>query len=104
MRFESVAVLPLEVEGRTLGALCVSFKSAHHFDKTERDFMVAMSRLCAQALERANLYDVAQKARAEAESSRRTRENLLAVVSHDLRNPLSAIATTASVIAKGDPH
>ena len=65
--------------------------------------MVTLSRLCAQALERANLYEAAQKARAEAETSRRTRENLLAVVSHDLRNPLSAIATTASILAKGEP-
>jgi signal transduction histidine kinase len=62
-----------------------------------------MSRLCAQALERANLYEAAQKARAEAEAARRTRENLLAIVSHDLRNPLSAIATTASILAKNDP-
>jgi len=100
--FASWAALPLQVEGRRLGALGISFKGARDFDETERDFMVTMSRLCAQALERANLYEAAQKARAEAESSRRTRENLLAVVSHDLRNPLSAIATTASLLAKGD--
>jgi signal transduction histidine kinase len=101
--FASWAALPLQVEGRRLGALAISFATAHEFDETNCDFMVTMSRLCAQALERANLYEAAQKARAEAESSRRTRENLLAVVSHDLRNPLSAIATTASLLAKADP-
>jgi PAS domain S-box-containing protein len=101
--FTSWAALPLEVEGRRLGALGISFRDAREFDETARDFMVTVSRLCAQALERANLYEAAQKARAEAESARRTRENLLAVVSHDLRNPLSAIATTASLLLKADP-
>jgi PAS domain S-box-containing protein len=100
--FASWAALPLQVEGRRLGALGISFEKPREFDETERDFMITVSRLCAQALERANLYDAAQKARAEAETSRRTRENLLAVVSHDLRNPLSAIATTASILAKGE--
>jgi signal transduction histidine kinase len=100
--FASWAALPLQVEGRRLGALGISFKNPREFDETERDFVVTVSRLCAQALERANLYDAAQKARAEAETSRRTRENLLAVVSHDLRNPLSAIATTASILTKGE--
>jgi signal transduction histidine kinase len=101
--FASWAALPLQVEGRRLGTLGISFSEERDFDATECDFMVTMSRLCAQALERANLYEAAQQARAEAESSRRTRENLLAVVSHDLRNPLSAIATTASLLAKSDP-
>lgn len=95
--FASWAALPLEVEGHVLGAIGITFAEPREFDETERDFMITMSRLCAQALERANLYEAAQKARAEAETSRRTRENLLTVVSHDLRNPLSAIATTASL-------
>jgi signal transduction histidine kinase len=101
--FASWAILPLHVEGRRLGALGIGFQTVREFDDTERDFMITMSRLCAQALERANLYEAAQKARAEAEAARRTRENLLAIVSHDLRNPLSAIATTASILAKSDP-
>jgi PAS domain S-box-containing protein len=101
--FASWAALPLQVEGRKLGSLGMSFVERQDFDEIERDFMVTLSRLCAQALERANLYEAAQRARAEAETARRTRENLLAVVSHDLRNPLSAIATTAALLAKGDP-
>jgi PAS domain S-box-containing protein len=101
--FASWAALPLEVEGRRLGAVGISFANARDFDDADADFMVTMSRLCAQALERAKLYQAAQDARTEAEAARRTRENLLAVVSHDLRNPLSAIATTAAVLAKADP-
>jgi PAS domain S-box-containing protein len=101
--FAAWVALPLQVEGRRLGSLGMAFKTPREFDEQERDFIVTMSRLCAQALERANLYEAAQKARAEAESARRTRENLLTIVSHDLRNPLSAIATTAGLLTKADP-
>jgi signal transduction histidine kinase len=96
----SWAALPLNVEGRRLGGLGIGFAEARDFDGEERDFIVTLSRLCAHALDRANLYDSEKRARAEAEAVRRGRENLLTVVSHDLRNPLSAIATTASILTK----
>ena len=50
----------------------------------------------ADALERTAASE--RVARAEAEAAVATREELLAIVSHDLRNPLSAIITGASLI------
>ncbi len=50
----------------------------------------------AAALERTAASE--RVARAEAEAAVATREELLAIVSHDLRNPLSAIITGASLI------
>src|SRR6185436_16385258 len=48
------------------------------------------------AMENARLYEAERLARAEAEKASRTREDLLAIVSHDLRNPLGTIVTCAS--------
>ena len=50
--------------------------------------------------ERARLLISEQAARAQAEEAVRAREVLLSVVSHDLRNPLSAIKSTARLIQK----
>jgi len=50
----------------------------------------------ADALERTAASERA--ARSEAEAAVATREELLAIVSHDLRNPLGAIVTSASLI------
>ncbi len=59
----------------------------------------------ARALERASVSERA--ARAEAEAAVASREGLLAIVSHDLRNPLSVIVTSATLIqqanAEGSP-
>ncbi|PTL84911.1 ATP-binding protein [Vitiosangium sp. GDMCC 1.1324] len=61
------ATLPLLVEGRTLGALGLTFRERRSFSKEERDFMLVLAGQCAQALERGRLYDAEQQARAESQ-------------------------------------
>src|SRR5262249_6111965 len=50
--------------------------------------------------ELADLYHEAERARLSAEQSAQARENLLAVVSHDLRNPLGALVTSAALLRR----
>jgi signal transduction histidine kinase len=51
-------------------------------------------------VQRAQLLEAERVARERAEAASRTREDLMAVVSHDLRNPLSAIATAATLLRR----
>jgi signal transduction histidine kinase len=44
-----------------------------------------------------------QRARARADAARRSRERLLEIVAHDLRNPLTAIKTSSSTIRRAVP-
>src|SRR5215213_2719563 len=53
----AVAGLPLQVEGRTIGAMSLAFPSDHPFDEDDRRFMATVADLCAQALQRAELYE-----------------------------------------------
>jgi PAS domain S-box-containing protein len=53
----AVAGLPLQVEGRTIGALSLAFPSDRAFDDDDRRFMATIADLCSQALERARLYE-----------------------------------------------
>ncbi|WP_257449182.1 PAS domain-containing protein [Archangium lipolyticum] len=46
--------LPLRVEERSLGCLWLSFPDKRSFPPEERDFLVALGQLCAQALSRAS--------------------------------------------------
>jgi signal transduction histidine kinase len=68
----------------------------HVFTAVLRD---VTERRAAEA-ERARLLEAEQAARAAAETALRTRDEVLAVVSHDLRNPLSVIDMCA--VALGD--
>ncbi|MCB0195440.1 MAG: GAF domain-containing protein [Anaerolineae bacterium] len=63
------AVIPLVVEGRAIGALSFSFPEAHTFSPDEREFGQTLAHQCAQALERARLYEAEKEARAKAEAA-----------------------------------
>ena len=53
-----------------------------------------------EALENRRLYESERGARVQAEVIAQARQDIIAVVSHDLRNPMGAILTSASLIKK----
>jgi signal transduction histidine kinase len=72
-----------------------------NFDEEYQALLVSVAQHCAQALERARLYEAAQKARAEAETANRLKDEFVSIVSHELRTPLSAMLGWASMLEKG---
>jgi signal transduction histidine kinase len=90
--------LPLVVDGRALGAFSMSFGEARAFPEHDRRFFATIARHCAQALDRARLFDAERRARAEAEAMNRLKDEFLATVSHELRSPLTAILGWAALM------
>jgi GAF domain-containing protein len=70
MGFQAVAVLPLLVDGNAVGAVAFHFPDPHVFGAEERALLGAFAGQCAQAFERARLYDAETTARREAEEAR----------------------------------
>jgi PAS domain S-box-containing protein len=102
------AVLPLIVEGRVLGVIGAAFDAERTFDQDDRLVALAVAHQCAQALERARLYEAEHAARAEAEAAwaaaaaaSRAKGEFLAVMSHELRTPLNAIGGYAELMEMG---
>jgi PAS domain S-box-containing protein len=62
MRFESLAVIPLSVEGRPFGAVSLSFDERREFDLVERSFFSAAVQQAAYMLERARLFEAERMA------------------------------------------
>jgi PAS domain S-box-containing protein len=93
----SLLIVPLHAAGDTLGAVTLIRRDPDGFtDEDRRTLAEAFARTAATALENARLYESARQAN-------RAREEVLGIVSHDLRNPLSAISMCARVLEDSPP-
>ncbi len=94
----SYMTTPLRARGRTLGAMAF-IATGKSRDYTQRDLAFAeqLARRAAMAVDNARLYGEAQRATS-------ARDEILGIVSHDLRNPLSAISMCASTLEEEMPR
>jgi signal transduction histidine kinase/CheY-like chemotaxis protein len=66
-KHDAWAALPMIVEKRIIGGIRFSFPKARSFHDDDRAFLLILAGQCAQALERARLYEAEQDAREHAE-------------------------------------
>ena len=90
-------IVPIRAAGATRGVLAL-YSSREIFAEDTATVAVDFARRIAVAVDNGRLYESAQRAI-------RARDETIAVVSHDLRNPVSAISMIAGVLhaRAGDP-
>ncbi len=93
----SVAAVPLKVADKIIGAV-VWFTTGDSRRYNERDLELAeeLARRAALAVENARLYH-------ESEQATRSRDQMLGVVAHDLRNPLNTMLMAAELLLDSAP-
>jgi PAS domain S-box-containing protein len=88
----SYVIAPLVARGRTLGAITlVSSDSGRRYHAPDVRIAEELGRRAGLAVDNSLLYQASQQAVG-------SRDEVLAIVSHDLRNPLGAIDIAASVL------
>ena len=97
----SSLVVPMVVQDRVIGTLEVQ---AHKNGAFEREDAVALemaANLAAVAIENVRLIETEAKARSEAETANRMKDEFLSVLSHELRTPLNAMLGWVRILRGG---
>jgi len=92
----SMIVVPLLARGQNLGALTLATAaSGPRYSSLDLAFAEEIAHRAALAIDNARLYQHATRAT-------RTRDELIAAVSHDLKNPLATMVMTAELLARSE--
>ena len=92
LKSRAVIAVPLVARANTLGAVAfIATNPTRHYGDEERTLAVELARRAALAMDNARLYTAAQAAT-------RARDDVLAIVSHDLRNPIHTIQMSAALL------
>jgi signal transduction histidine kinase len=98
----SLMVTPMVARGRILGAIAfIAADSRRVYGADDLALAKELAGRAALAVDNARLYESQRAARERAERAVKTRDEVLGIVAHDLRNPLSGIRMAAEV-AQGD--
>jgi signal transduction histidine kinase len=93
----SAIAVPLAARGNLLGAIVLlSFAPSHAYGPGDLRLAVELAERSALSIENSRLY-------LEAQRAIKTRENVLAMVSHDLKNPVATIGLVAHVLEQYEP-
>jgi len=100
--FSSAMTVPLRTQARILGVISfISAESGRQYTSAELQLAEELARRASLAIDNAQLYRLAQRDRAKAETANRIKDEFLAVLSHELRSPLNPILGWTKLLRTG---
>lgn len=88
---QSILAVPLVTRGQAVGSVILAAPENKVFTRDDASLAAELARHGALAVDNARLYT-------ESQQAVRAREEVLAIVSHDLRNPLNATTLASSLL------
>jgi K+-sensing histidine kinase KdpD len=97
---EAFLAAPMTVHGHVVGVLGIAFDHAQRLSLEDRSWAQALAQDCGMAVERTRLFEREREARIKAQDAARAKDEFLAVVSTELRAPLTTIVGWAHMLRR----
>lgn len=97
---ENKAIIPLLIKDRIIAVLALGFSGPPLFPQDHKNHLLHMASQCAQAFERALLYEHELKRKKILEEVVRSRDEFLSIASHELKTPLTSLQLQAQIHKK----
>ncbi|WP_058643320.1 hybrid sensor histidine kinase/response regulator [Pseudacidovorax intermedius] len=98
-------IVPLVARGRTIGAMAVlQAESGRRFSADDGALVNDLAQRAALALDNVRLLAQARAAQKQAEDANQAKDEFLAMLGHELRNPLAPIALALQLVQRRDPQ
>src|SRR6266850_5312578 len=94
----ALMVVPILLTVEVAGLLYISNRAPRAFTDEDEMICVRLAEQAAVAIQNARLFGRQEAARAEAEAVNRAKDEFLAMLGHELRNPLGAISNAAHLL------
>jgi len=96
----SLGLVPLLIQERAIGVLSVTTVAPHKLNQSDMEFLLTLGSQLGVYLENARLLEELKESNTQLLLQNQDLEELLSVISHDLRSPLATIGGYASLIMK----
>ena len=93
--------LPLIAKGEVLGVLALLTREEHEFSNEEIGFLSVLAGQAAITIRNSELFEQTKKQAAELEKAKEMQADFAAMIAHDLRSPLTATLSTATMLEDG---
>jgi signal transduction histidine kinase/PAS domain-containing protein/ActR/RegA family two-component response regulator len=99
LELHSYIGVPISRGGETFGVITLAMaESRRVYGEEDLELANALAERASSAIQNARLYKAAQEARHEAELANRSKDDFLAMLGHELRNPLAPIVAALELM------
>ncbi len=99
--FRSCAFLPFRVKDEVRGVFHLTSREIGYFSDERKEHLLAIARLLGIVVENSELFAEIRSAKEELEKASKMQADFAAMIAHDLRSPLTAVMSAATLLEDG---